>query len=547
MPRLKTKLSHFPVQSFKDGSNSFPGSKTAIKDTEIPGEAAQNVEVTDVGSISKRMGSARWGGELVSGKAAMGGGVLKTSSLNEVIVAVGTVWKNHSSSGSSALTGVTFTADKRTHFAQAFDKLYGANNTDALAYTANGTSITSISANGNIGDWPVFFNQRIYMTNATYKDRVYYSNPYELDLSDNPPTLTGFSDANMFNTALGDTPPKNAGYIVLAPGSGVEITRLFYDSQAGNEYLFAYTKQHGIWRIAFSDVNQDGSIAHTVATVVTAGGSPSGESVGKFANDQWYFGGDNYYSLGEQAQYQNIRRSTKSGRIRTEMRNIPAAGKSTVAFGQYQDKIYIAYRNGTYNDRISVYDTVLNAWSPPWTNINANFFLNYVEDDGTERFLIGSSNSADSYIYEIETGTDDEDDPVNSYFETKSYDCELPGIIKRFAFIDVFYGSIYGSVTYEVFIDEVSSVTGSVQVGSSTDTPSGFGSRPFGSFPLGGEFDDDTTFATLQQNNNFRIPVSFTSGKKISVKFSNNNSNEQFKINGMMIWYKPGNPWEETA
>lgn len=537
---MASKLSSHDLPNFSDGYNSFPGSKTAVKDTEFP--YGINVIVSDVGSVMKVPGSSQYGPEIASGKALLGGGILKTSSLNRLIVAAGTAWYYLTSSAKTALTGVTFTDNKRTNFCEAFSKLYGANNTDALAYTSDGSTITSIASNGNVGDWPTFFNQRIYMTNATNADRIYYSNPYALDLSTNPPTLTGFSDANMFNTDLTATPKKNAGFIVLSPGSGVEITRLFKDSQGGTDYLYAYTRSHGVWRIAsVATANSDGSIAHTVTQLITDGGCPSGLSVIKVANDQWYWGRDNYYTVGEQATYQNVRRATKSGRIRTEVQSVAIAGQGSVAAGLFSDKVWIAYQSGTYNDRILIYDVILNSWSSPISGINAAWFLVYEESDGTRRFLAGSSNSSDSYVYELNTGTNFNGAAISAEFETKSTDCDRPGLIKRFAFIDVFYGSLYGALTYQVYIDENDPITSTVIVGNSTSKSVGVGSQLIGSFPVGAEYSSDTTFASLEQNNNFRIYCNYEAGKKVSVRFSNENASEQFKINGIKIWFKPGN------
>lgn len=544
MPKYRDDpLRDYELKSFDGGYNSFTASKLLVDDDEVP--YGENVIFDDNGAATKRAGSRRYGNEVASGKAILGINRLKNTTYNKLIVAAGTAWYGKSGDTYTALTGVTFTDNKKTRFVQAFDKLYGANNTDALAYTSNGTSITSISSNGNIGDWPVFYNQRLYMTNATYKDRIIYSNPYALDPATNPPTLTGFSDAAMFNTDLTASPKKNAGYIVLLPGGGVEITRLFVDTDGGTDYLYAYTKAHGIWRILpVADALADGSIAHTVSRITSSYHTPSGESVLKVGNDQWFAGYDNIYSLGEVAQFQNIRVSTKSGRIKSEISSIATSGKSKIAAGFYKDTAYFAYQTGTYNDRMVIYDTILNAWSTPIKGISVAQFYEYEDDDGVRHFLAGSDNSADSYIYELESGTDDAGTAISAVFETKSTDCGKQGLIKRFAFIDVFYSLVYGQLSYEVFIDETSSITGSQVLGNSSSRPVGVGSMMVGSFLVGAEYDAATTFADLRQNDSFRIDCEFNPGKKISVRFTNNNLGEQFKINGIKAYFVEGSQYE---
>lgn len=533
---MASRLKNFTLPSFKKGYNSYTLSKSLVDDQEIP--YGTNVYLDDNGSATKRSGSSRYGAEVASGKAIRGMGWLKNTSHNKLIVAAGTAWYYNDGSSVTALTGKTFSDDKKTHFAQAVDRLYGANNTDNLCYTTDGSTVTEVTSNGNIGDWPCYFNARLYMTNATYPDRVYFSNPYLYTAG----TAT-FSASNFgsFDTDLGATPVKNAGFIVLFPGGGVEITSLEVDG----DYLYATTKRHGVWRIASAGLNDDNSVAHTITQVVTVGGATSGDSVFKNGNDLWYYDGVNYVALGEQAQYQNLRISTKSARVQSEMTSIATSGKDDVVGTVYEEKAYIAYQVGTYNDRVIVYDNRLNAYGTPWEGINVSCFLEFEESDGTRRLLAGSSDSSDSYVYEIETGSTDEGTAISATFETKSTDCGKPGLVKRFAFIDVFYAMVFGTLTYEVFIDESEAVTGSQQLGNSTDLSTGTGALPVGAFPVGADYDESTTFADLAQNDSFRIECGYNSGKKISVRFTNNVSGEQFKINGIVIHYLEGSVHEQ--
>jgi len=218
--------------------------------------------------------------------------------------------------------------------------------------------------------------------------------------------------------------------------------------------------------------------------------------------------------------------------------------KDKVAGILYDDKAYISYGVGTYNDRMIVWDARLNAWSAPFEGINASCFVVYEESNGTRRLLAGSSDSGESYVYELDTGTNDQGAAVDAVFETKSTDCDKPGLIKRFAFIDVFYSMVYGALSYEVFIDETSSVTGKMQLGNSSDRPSGMGSIALGSQPLASDYDPSTTFADLAQNDNFRIETNYEPGKKVSVRFTNNVAGEQFKINGIVVHYLEGSVHE---
>lgn len=517
------------------GYNSYAASRSAIEDEEIP-QGGYNVVLDDNGSASKVAGMEKYcSEEIADGKQIRGMGQFHTASINKLIVAAGTAWYDVTTSAKTALTGFTFTDDKDTFFCQAMGRLYGCNGTDNLCYTTDGAAVTEVSANGNIGDQIVFFNQRLYMTNASNKDRVYFSNPYAADGT--------VGDFGTFNTNLSASPPKNAGFLMFDPGSGEEVTHL----KVVKNYLYVYTKKN-VWRItASTTLNDDNSVNHTSELLVEGNGTPSKRGVVQVANDVWHYNYDNVYSLGEVAEFQNIRATTKSARVKSEINSIPAAGRDEVVMGQYKEKVYIAYRTGTYNDRIEVYDVRLNAWSAPIQGKNVSCFLDWEDTDGTHRFLAGSSNSSNSYIYELESGTDDDGVAISAMFETKSTDCKKPGLVKRFAFVEVFYSMVYGKLSYEVKIDETTSTTGAKQLGNSSSRPVGIGSMMIGSFPIGIEYDPSTTFTDLSQNSSFTIDTGFEDGKRIAVKFSNNVLGEQFKINGIKIWYKEGSPYESLT
>jgi hypothetical protein len=370
------------------------------------------------------------------------------------------------------------------------------------------------------------------MTNASNMDRVYYSNPYASDGS--------LGDFGTFDTNLSATPPKNSGFLMFDPGSGEEVTHL----RVVKNYLYVYTKRN-IWRVAASaTLNDDNSVNHTAELLVEGNGTPSMRGAVQVGNDIWHYNYDNIYSLGEVAEFQNIRATTKSARVKSEVNSIAVAGRGTVAMGQYKERVYISYMTGTYNDRILIYDARLNAWSPPIIGKNISCFLDWEDDDGTHRFLAGSSDSSKSYIYQLESGTDDDGVAISAKFETKSTDCGSPGLMKRIAFIEVFYSMVYGVLSYEVKLDEVTSTTGSQQLGNSTSMPVGVGSMMIGSFPIGEEYDPDTEFADLAQNSSLAIDCGFEEGRRVSVAFSNSNAGEQFKINGITIHYKEGSPYE---
>ena len=523
------QLNQFQIDSFKDGYDSYSNSKTLIKKTEVP--VGQNTQPDDNGSFTKRAGMVAFGGEIVAGHVPTGFYEYKTDSKEELIVACNDSWYRKNGASWTKLTGKTFTADKDTHFIQAMDRLYGCNGVDKLCYY-DGTSVVEETVFGTasgIFSKIEYAYRRLWAADTVVKGRVYYSNSTASDGT--------VGNLGTFDIALSDTPVKNAGYYMPKPGSGMEIVDLREDGGL----LWIISKKWVEKVGPPGDQNTDNSVTFPITNASSDLGGISPRGTVKTLNDFWMYSGENLYTNGEVAQYQSARTTPKSGRIRSEISSVTVTGQPKVALGYFKEKIYFAYQMGSYNDHVIELDTRLNAWSTPFIGWNIGGFLDY-NDAGTHRFL--GMSSLDSYIYELETGTDDNGSPIESFFETISTDCEKPGLVKRFGFIDVFYGMLYGVMTYEVFIDEVSSITGSVQIGSSTSVPSGIGTQIMGTFMMGEEYDPNTTFSTLRQNSSFRIDCEFNPGTRISVRFTNNNTGEQFKINGLVIYYQDGNIYE---
>lgn len=534
------ELREHVLPSFKKGYNSYTGSKTTVDDEEFP--VGHNVILSDTGGVTKRPGTSRYTPEILAGSAISGFDWLENSSVSSLIVSAGTSWFKASTTSVSALSGATFTSGLATDFCQAVDRLYGANGTDPLSYTSNGTSVVQVTVNGNVGRFPVYYNNRIYMTNTTFRDRIYYSNPINIDYTANPPTLST-TDFATFDTNLAASPKKNAGYIVLIPGGGVVIEHIKKDINQGNESIYAYTRRHGIWQITFSSLDSNSAVVHTVRQIVTNFGTTAPRSVVKVMNDQEFFDGTNYSALGEVAQYQNLRISTKSARVKSELSTVPSSEHQDIASTFYREKLYTGYTLGSFNDRVLIRDVRLNAWSAPLSGINASCWLELVETSGARRLLYGSSDPSDSYIYEYDSGLNDNGAPIEAYFETKSTDCNLPGLIKRFAHADVFYANVFGRLTYQVFLDEVLEATGTLQLGTSSTGAVGFGSEVFGTYVFGSE--GSGTAATQLRDGSFRVNIGYKKGKRVSIRFTNNNADEGFEITSVVFRYLPGSIYEQ--
>lgn len=523
------------IPNWLGGYNSYTASKSNIEDNEIP--SGLNAELDDNGAVSKSKGFVKFGAKIASGKAITGMGILLPATLNKLIVSAGTGWYYNDGSSVFPLSGKVFTDNLPTSFCMGLDRLYGANGSDNLCYTEDGVSIVEVTSNGIIGKSPVFFNSRIYIISAK---KIWYSNAYSFTTDTNPAITTG--NFGTFDTNLTGTGSnfKDAGFIELFPKSGVEPIEL----RVIGDSLWCFTKQHGIWEITPSTTPAtDKSVLHSVHQKVTWGGTPSARSIVFNNADQWWYTGDGYTSYGEVAQYQNPRPTAKSARVKSEMDGITT--KDTVASIVYKEKIWIAYPSGsaTSNNRVVKFDNRMNAYSCPIDGINASLFIEY-KVNNISKLLFGSADSSKSYVYELEVGSDYDDVAINSYFEHKSIDAGKPGLIKYWAFADVFYSLFYGVITYSSFIDENTPISSSVQIGSSGTVINTDSLQVVGEFLVGNDFVLESGETTLKSSGRFRIDLGFTAGEKISTKFENNNNDETYKINKVIYYYQDGSIYE---
>lgn len=526
------KLNEFYVPALSGGYNNYTQSKTQIEDNEIIGSSS-NVEVDETFTgVKKTGGSTRISSEISAGYGVKHLHIHTTSTGEEVVAISGTVVKKVKPT-ESTITGVTPTADKDYTSFQGGNKSYFLNGSDN-PFTYDGSVLASIASNlptNGCGMVGVYYARRAYVLDKVNKDQINFSGMYSPE------------DSKDYLMDFRSTTPYFGGYFRIKPGAGIEIIGVY----EGTDGLYIGTKQGEIYKaVPDGTTGISNAQTHSVQLVARGAGFSSPFATVQVGNDI-HFPYDKYWiSLGYQQLFGNLlRASNLSKRVKPELSTILHKEKIAAAF--FNDTVYIAYGAGELNDKvlkISFKDKnyQLSAWSAPINGWHVAKWAVYTDSTGKKHLYGGASD--ESYVYEYDTGSNNNGVAVDATFETKSYDCKKPGQIKYFAFIDVFYSMVYGELSYEVLIDEITSVSGTQSLGNSNDGGIGVGSQIMASFTPGYEIDEDADFASLQQNNRFRIPVNFKKGQTVSVRFSNNNAGDNFKINGIKIYFQEGSIYE---
>lgn len=521
------------------GYNNYSGSKSQIKKTEFA-PPSRNVDVTGVGSIKKSAGALRFGDEVNAGYSVLNGVQFKTSALDVIIIHSGTKTFYMSSNYWVAMTGLTLNSTRPAFFCRALDRLYcSQEGLGKLYVTTDGKAWAEVTSGRELVSM-VFFNQRLYGIDPS-TGYIWYSNPFGVVTS--PPSIN-LADFATFDTNLGSSPKKNAGFMQFAPGSGVKPTSLFYDSSGTSEAIYSYTEGSGYWKISpVSALNADGSVAHQIYQANGYFGSPAPLSVIKVGNDQWFFDGEMLNSNGEVALYQNIRVTPKFGKLKKDLQSMPASGISLPALGFINNIVYFAYPTGAYNNKVVAYDTILGAPGAPKDGFNCAFFLTYTQN-GKKRLLYGSSDPSDSYMYEMGVGIDVSNTPVDFLFVPQSTNCDYPGRVKRLVKAKIFYTTVFGVLNFRVIFEETRDLLGSRQIGTSATRSSGLGCQSLGSYPLGRDYILGSTLTKLATNSYFEIEGEFEAFERISIELSNSSSGEQVQIDDISYDIVVGNVFE---
>jgi hypothetical protein len=225
----------------------------------------------------------------------------------------------------------------------------------------------------------------------------------------------------------------------------------------------------------------------------------------------------------------------KSDRIEPDMLTVPETYAGFISATVYQNKAYVALPYGTSqtsNNRIYVFDFSISnlstgkheAWVP-YTGASASQMCVY---NGNLYFI---DATATGFVRQLGTANyNDDSAAINSYFWTKEF-TGLPGhenMQKDFRWVKILVeksGSYYMNMSYRVDSDSGVGLTKQVSLSSNAATWNSlvWGSGLWGS----GRAQDE-----------FRVTLGQVSGKRIQLKFSNQNTaNQKFKLLGLNIGY----------
>lgn len=495
---------------FAGGLNSYLGVRQ-IKDDESPDMI--NCDFIGKGGIGNREGYTKIGtaADYVSGIKGMGS--LHTSTLHQLLTFKSNgsaVVLSHSTDGGAwtNVTGTTF-SNLNIDGCQAASNFYVGNGTDVMRHWdgANWTDTT----NGTKGFYPTYYNQRLWVIDETYPDRLNFSGQYSEQL------LTGGSLVNK----LADFADATAGWISFKYGSGAEITglKVFKDAL----YIFL---RDSIYKVTpASSAN-----TFTISLVTNSVGCVSHRSICQVEEDLFFASDDGVYALGEVANYVSVRTTNKSAKIEKVFTNMSATNKAKMVGEYFNFKYHLFYSlYGTNNDSCVAFDIRYGGWVD-WRNMAANDAVLYTNSSNDKQMYFG--HPTNSNVFKMYSGIDDNGTPIQSTWYSKSFDEDLPDIQKVYFDHTFVFGAINGTVDINIRFNDIE-VSGSKSLSQITPQ-GGFGRDAFGVQAFG----KATNSITLITN--YRgVPVRMrASKKKFAVQYMITSSGT-WRLDNITTTFKP--------
>lgn len=470
-------------RNFSGGINYYSGPRQ-VKDTESPN--AINCDFKGASGVGGREGYTEIGSVTDDRTAIYGLSEFNSASTNQLIkfASDGTdIELYHSTGGAwTEVSGTTWTDENNIETVQGGSKLYIVNGTSNVMREWNGSAIGATS-NGTKCKYLEYYDKRIWGVDETSTDTLNFS--------------------QQSSGTLGDFTGANAGTVTFQPGSGVEITGI----KKFKDYLYVFL-ENAIYRLSPASAAN----TFTVELVTSSVGCVSHRSIVQVEEDLYFAGQDGIYSIGEVANYVSVRTTNKSLRVQTVYEATTEVNKRNIVGAYFNFKYHLFYSLfGGANDSVLVYDIRYQAWQD-WRNIAAQDAHVTKGDDTTGERGIFFGTPTTGEVFQLHKGTSDNGTAITSTWFSKSFDEDVPDMMKLYFDHTFVFGDLGGSVDLTIIFND--SQTTFTQTVSQQRPQGGFGRDAFGKKPFGDA--TNTVTVTSYTNQPLRAKVK---GQKFSVQY----------------------------
>lgn len=279
---------------------------------------------------------------------------------------------------------------------------------------------------------------------------------------------------------------NGGGYVYIDPKSGQEITGI--DVQMGSDKIIVF-KDDSSYQVTLSTATLGNYVLldPQVQQLSSLVGCSSFDSIQTVENDVFYFGRKGLYVIGYEPNFLNIIRTNEvSLRIRPYLDTLNDSDYRNCS-AMYVDNKYIL----SFPDRkeMIVYDrergAFLGIWKLPY---GISKMISYVDDTGTEKWVLGSNNDNSIYTFEPSVNSDD-GTTISKTIRLKKEYFNSWALLKIIQLFYIQFRNIIGSVSVNILLEDRKGNTSTAKTftitGSEIAGTSGFGCDTWGTTPFG--------------------------------------------------------------
>jgi hypothetical protein len=276
------------------------------------------------------------------------------------------------------------------------------------------------------------------------------------------------------------------GYVYIEPDDGDEINGIEVQPIADRIVVYKENSSHLV-ELSLVQIGNFSVLDPTYQPISTAVGCSSQETIATVENDTFYLGREGVYVTGYEPNFLNIIRTNEvSAKIRPYLALLNKTDFDT-ACALYVDNKYIL--SFPQRKEMIVYDRERGAWVGPWKlPYGISQMRKYIDGDGTERWVLGSYDSNQVYVFEKSLNSDDGQTITKTMRTNKEYFDDWT-LLNNIKFFYILFASITGEVNVNVLIEDRSGRTTTAKSftisGAEISGRTGWGMNLWGSIPWG--------------------------------------------------------------
>lgn len=276
------------------------------------------------------------------------------------------------------------------------------------------------------------------------------------------------------------------GYIYIDPDSGEDITGIAV--QPGTDKIIVY-KDSSHYAVELTTVTLGNFVIldPTYQPISTSIGASNQDTIQTVENDTFYFGRKGLYVTGYEPNFLNIIRTNEvSAKMRPYLDTLND-NDYTTACAMYVDKKYIL--SFPRRKEMIVYDRERGAWTGPWKMpYGISHMRKYTDSTGTEKWVLGSTNSNNVYTFEPALNTDT-GTAIQKILKTNKEVFEQWSLLKIVKLFYSLFRSVKGTVTVNILAELRDGTTTNIKSftieGAAVSGSIGWGSDVWGTAPWG--------------------------------------------------------------